>query len=148
MVGLRKLNFDVDPTGRRSRLSMELNPYDRVIIHKDSLRHSNADAMPRILVVSSMTPKPFTQRVSVQTDDLPVIFQMSGSVSANSTDCHSKVQSQICLTQGEPDDVTSESTLNVLCTSLGDEGKYICYQKTDPLLSLNLRQVRGKLRKF
>ncbi|RXN31108.1 paired box Pax-3 [Labeo rohita] len=57
---------------------MELDPYDWVIVHKEGRRHSNADAMSRIPVVSSMTPKPFTQTVSVQTDDSSVIFRTSG----------------------------------------------------------------------
>ncbi|RXN13087.1 paired box Pax-3 [Labeo rohita] len=75
---------------------MELDPYDWVIVHKEGRRHSNADAMSRIPVVSSMTPKPFTQTVSVQTDDSSVIFRTSGSVSTNSTDSPPKLF-EICL---------------------------------------------------
>ncbi len=50
LVGLRKLNFDIDPTGRRGRWAMELDPYEWLIIHKDGKRYTNADAMYRIPV--------------------------------------------------------------------------------------------------
>ncbi len=47
LVGLRKLLFQNDRTGRRSRWALELNPSDWVIIHRDGKRHGNADALSR-----------------------------------------------------------------------------------------------------
>ncbi len=160
LVGLRKLNFDIDPTGRRGRWAMELDPYEWLIIHKDGKRHTNADAMSRIPVNSSTTPSPLIQPVSVQTDYLPPTSQTADLVSANVTERQPMVESQICLTECDTDDGLSESTVQMLCTSLGDEEKGIAYyQKTDALLSQvcswvenqkrpNLRQVKGKLRQL
>ncbi|KAL1260277.1 hypothetical protein QQF64_008104 [Cirrhinus molitorella] len=140
LVGLRKLNFDIDPTGRRGRWAMELDPYEWVIVHKDGKRHTNADAMSRIPVVSSTTSKPITQTVSIQTDDLPVTCMspaqtaVSGCVS--SADSHPKFDSQISLTEGEMDNCFSESTVQMLCTLVENQKRP------------NLRQVKGKLRQL
>ncbi len=115
---------------------MELDPYEWLIIHKDGKRHSNADAMSRIPVNSSTTPSPLIQPVSIQTDYLPPTSQTADLVSANVTERQPTVESQICLTECDTDDGLSESTVQMLCTSLGDEEKGIAYyQKTDALLS-------------
>lgn len=47
LLGLRKLNIDNDPTGRRGRWILELDPFNWDIIHKDGSRHLNADALSR-----------------------------------------------------------------------------------------------------
>ncbi len=73
-----------------------------------------------------MTPSPLIQPVSIQTEDLPPTSQTADLVSANVTESQPTVESRICLT---------ESTVQMLCTSLGDEEKDIAYyQKTDAFL--------------
>ena len=39
--------LDTDPTGRRSRWVLELDPFNWVMVHKDRARHRNADALSR-----------------------------------------------------------------------------------------------------
>ncbi|KAF7651495.1 hypothetical protein LDENG_00110320 [Lucifuga dentata] len=41
------LGLDKDPTGRRGRWVLELDPFDCTIVHKDGSRHKNADALSR-----------------------------------------------------------------------------------------------------
>lgn len=47
LVGLKKLPFDVDPTGRRARWAVELDLYDWCVRHCKGAKHSNADTMSR-----------------------------------------------------------------------------------------------------
>ena len=47
LLGLRRMAIDNDPTGRRCRWVLELDPFDWVMVHKDGARHKNADALSR-----------------------------------------------------------------------------------------------------
>ncbi|KAK7922815.1 hypothetical protein WMY93_009717 [Mugilogobius chulae] len=47
LLGLRNMTLDNDPTGRRGRWILELDPFNWSIIHKDGSRHLNADALSR-----------------------------------------------------------------------------------------------------
>ena len=47
LLGLRRMALDNDPTGRRCRWILELDPFDWVMVHKDGSRHTNADALSR-----------------------------------------------------------------------------------------------------
>ena len=47
LLGLRRMALDNDPTGRRSRWVLELDPFDWGMVHKDGSRHKNADALSR-----------------------------------------------------------------------------------------------------
>ena len=47
LLGLRNMSIDKDPTGRRARWVLELDPYNWFIQHKDGQRHTNADALSR-----------------------------------------------------------------------------------------------------
>lgn len=47
LLGLRHMAIDNDPTGRRSRWVLELDPFDWVMVHKDGSRHINADTLSR-----------------------------------------------------------------------------------------------------
>ena len=39
--------LDGDPTGRRARWALEINPYNWTIEHKQGLKHCNADSLSR-----------------------------------------------------------------------------------------------------
>ncbi|XP_057188755.1 interleukin-13 receptor subunit alpha-1 isoform X1 [Triplophysa rosa] len=157
LVGLRKLKFDIDPTGRRGRWAMELDPFDWVIVHKDGKRHTNADAMSRIPVVPQTTQEPLKKAVCTQTDDLSIISQIAVSAGSSCTDCQVRTRPQICLTEG---DVVRNnvSRVNLWHTSLCTDGKDISlYQREDLGLSQvydwvqnqerpSLRRVHGKMR--
>lgn len=47
LLALRRLSIDDDPTGRRARWILELDPLNWVIVHKDGQHHKNADALSR-----------------------------------------------------------------------------------------------------
>ncbi|XP_076863392.1 zinc finger protein 800a isoform X1 [Brachyhypopomus gauderio] len=47
LLSLRRMAIDNDPTGRRGRWILELEPYNWEIAHKDGQRHLNADALSR-----------------------------------------------------------------------------------------------------
>ncbi|KAI4887649.1 hypothetical protein NFI96_026195 [Prochilodus magdalenae] len=47
LLSLRRTALDNDPTGRRGRWILELEPYNWDIVHKDGQRHMNADALSR-----------------------------------------------------------------------------------------------------
>ncbi|KAL0151982.1 hypothetical protein M9458_052700 [Cirrhinus mrigala] len=47
LLALRKMSIDDDPTGRRPRWILELDPLNWVIVHKDGHQHKNADALSR-----------------------------------------------------------------------------------------------------
>uniref|UniRef100_A0AAV2MQ11 Reverse transcriptase n=1 Tax=Knipowitschia caucasica TaxID=637954 RepID=A0AAV2MQ11_KNICA len=47
LLGLRGMSIDNDPTGKRGRWILELDPFNWAIIHKDGSRHLNADALSR-----------------------------------------------------------------------------------------------------
>ncbi|KAK3510443.1 hypothetical protein QTP70_006846 [Hemibagrus guttatus] len=46
LLAIRRLSID-DPTGRRGRWILELDPLNWVIVHKDGKQHKNADALSR-----------------------------------------------------------------------------------------------------
>ncbi|KAL0157405.1 hypothetical protein M9458_048651, partial [Cirrhinus mrigala] len=45
LLALRRMSIDNDPTGRRARWILELDPLNWVIVHKDGHQHKNADAL-------------------------------------------------------------------------------------------------------
>lgn len=47
LLGLRKMALDCDPTGRRARWALEIDPYNWTIAHKQGLKHCNADSLSR-----------------------------------------------------------------------------------------------------
>lgn len=47
LLGLRGMAMDADPTGRRARWVLELDPFNCTIVHKDGPSHKNADALSR-----------------------------------------------------------------------------------------------------
>ncbi|KAK9513172.1 hypothetical protein VZT92_026730 [Zoarces viviparus] len=47
LLGLRTMSIDKDPTGRRARWILELDPFNWVIQHKNGKQHTNADALSR-----------------------------------------------------------------------------------------------------
>ncbi len=47
LLGLRGMSIDKDPTGRRARWILELDPFNWVIKHKHGQQHANADALSR-----------------------------------------------------------------------------------------------------
>lgn len=47
LLGLRSMSVDKDPTGKRARWVLELDPFNWVIQHKDGQQHTNADALSR-----------------------------------------------------------------------------------------------------
>lgn len=47
LLALRRMSIEDDPTGRRGRWIMELDPLNWVIIHKEGNQHKNADALSR-----------------------------------------------------------------------------------------------------
>lgn len=48
LLSLRKMDVTHDPTRRRGRWALELDPYQWTITHKDGKKHTNTDAMSRI----------------------------------------------------------------------------------------------------
>lgn len=72
LVGLRKLNFDIEPMGHRGQWAMERDPYDWVIVQKDTKRHSNGDAMFRMPVVSLKAQEPLTRTLTFKMAPLSV----------------------------------------------------------------------------
>lgn len=54
LLGLRGMSIDKDPTGKRARWLLELDPFNWVIKHKDGQWHTNADALSR----RSQDPEP------------------------------------------------------------------------------------------
>lgn len=47
LLGLRGMSIDKDPTGRRARWILELDPFNWVMKHKHGHQHANADALSR-----------------------------------------------------------------------------------------------------
>lgn len=47
LLGLKKMPIDRDPTGRRARWALELDVYNWVIQHRNGIKHTNADSLPR-----------------------------------------------------------------------------------------------------
>ncbi len=47
LVGLRKMPIENDPTGRRARWAVEIDPLNWIIVHKAGKSHTNADALSR-----------------------------------------------------------------------------------------------------
>lgn len=45
LLGLRGMSIDKDPTGRRARWILELNPFNWVMRHKHGQQHANVDAL-------------------------------------------------------------------------------------------------------
>uniref|UniRef100_A0AAV2JF16 Reverse transcriptase RNase H-like domain-containing protein n=1 Tax=Knipowitschia caucasica TaxID=637954 RepID=A0AAV2JF16_KNICA len=56
LLGLRGMSIDNDPTGKRGRWILELDPFNWAIIHKDGSRHLNADALSRRLLRPQLLP--------------------------------------------------------------------------------------------
>ncbi|KAK3506113.1 hypothetical protein QTP70_002660, partial [Hemibagrus guttatus] len=61
LLAIRCLSIDDDPTGRRGRWILELDPLNWVIVHKDGKQHKNADALSR----RPDTPSPSEAEASV-----------------------------------------------------------------------------------
>ncbi|KAK3510273.1 hypothetical protein QTP70_032592, partial [Hemibagrus guttatus] len=61
LIAIRCLSIDDDPTGRRGRWILELDPLNWVIVHKDGKQHKNADALSR----RPDTPSPSEAEASV-----------------------------------------------------------------------------------
>ena len=47
LVGLRKVPIQIDPTGRRARWALEIDPLDWVVVYRNGSGQANADAMSR-----------------------------------------------------------------------------------------------------
>ena len=47
LLGLRGMAIDKDPTGKRARWILELDPYNWTMQHKEGRHHTNADALSR-----------------------------------------------------------------------------------------------------
>lgn len=47
LLSLRKMALDCDPTGRRARWALEIDPYDWIVEHRQGHKHANADSMSR-----------------------------------------------------------------------------------------------------
>ncbi|KAK3568728.1 hypothetical protein QTP86_014757, partial [Hemibagrus guttatus] len=61
LLAIRRLSIDDDPTGRRGRWILELDPLNWVIVHKDGKQHKNSDALSR----RPDTPSPSEAEASV-----------------------------------------------------------------------------------
>uniref|UniRef100_A0A9J8B214 Gypsy retrotransposon integrase-like protein 1 n=1 Tax=Cyprinus carpio carpio TaxID=630221 RepID=A0A9J8B214_CYPCA len=78
LVGLKKLPLDHDPTGRRARWAIELDLYDWHIIHREGVKHLNADAMSRRPDTNSVESDSFSRgdvstiSVATQTTSIPL----------------------------------------------------------------------------
>ena len=112
LLGLRKLDATHDPTGRRGRWALELDPYQWTIIHKEGKKHTNADAMSRI---------PLSQTVTAPQDEAVLASQGNHSPLATSdTVLCSPSQptlAQVCLspvahTTDQTDSCALESSLS------------------------------------
>ncbi|KAI5610196.1 hypothetical protein C0J50_5549, partial [Silurus asotus] len=55
LLALRRMSIDNDPTGRRGRWILELDPLNWVIVHKDGHCNGNADALSRRPESSSLS---------------------------------------------------------------------------------------------
>lgn len=166
LLTLRKLDVTHDPTGRRGRWALELNPYQWTILHKEGKKHTNADAMSRIplsqdTVVSKETATPSQELNSsspVQLDTHPPAPQLNGmpvqpSSMISTTDqvCCAELDSAIV----QPTNVGVE----VLQHTLSGQGNdIVANQLSDPILSEvykwvqqhkrpYLRQVKGKIQR-
>ena len=62
LLGLKRMAIDSDPTGRRGRWVLELDPFNWSIVHKDGPSHKNADALSR-RPVSPASPEVTTDHV-------------------------------------------------------------------------------------
>lgn len=47
LLSLRTMALDCDPTGRRARWALEIDPYDWTIEYRQGTKHANADSMSR-----------------------------------------------------------------------------------------------------
>lgn len=78
LVGLKKLPLDHDPTGRRARWAIELDLYDWHVIHREGVKHLNADAMSRRPDTNSVESDSFSRgdvstiSVATQTTSIPL----------------------------------------------------------------------------
>ncbi|XP_061765808.1 uncharacterized protein LOC133558442 [Nerophis ophidion] len=69
LLGLRGMSIDKDPTGRRARWILELDPYNWSMQHKDGKRHTNADAVSR----RPQNPEPSVVNTGEKTTHVNVI---------------------------------------------------------------------------
>ncbi|KAL6491357.1 hypothetical protein MHYP_G00017020 [Metynnis hypsauchen] len=90
LVGLKKLPLDHDHTDRRAHWAVELDLHDWTIVHRDSTKHLNADAMSRRpsdspLELSLVPPKSLQTSTAMQTTT-----EFVQQPSAQGWDCHPK----------------------------------------------------------
>ncbi|CAL9701656.1 unnamed protein product [Knipowitschia caucasica] len=76
LLGLRGMSIDKDPSGKRARWILELDPYNWSMQHKEGRRHTNADALSRrpeevlgpapLVNVISSSPAPHSAPIDAQ----------------------------------------------------------------------------------
>ena len=142
LLSLRKLDVMHDPTGRRGRWALELDPYQWTIIHKEGKKHTNADAMSRIPLTQqdSMGPKdtkpsPQDDRASPVNLETPFPLPILQDIPAQSSSVASTT-AQVCASDKDNSVVqTTNAAMNGL--------KHWVQQKKRPYL----RHVKGKIQR-
>ena len=101
LLSLRKMPLDCDPTGRRARWALEIDPYEWTIEYKQGAKHANADSMSRRPSTAVETSPVLTDNqvrcVSIHTQTVP----------AESVTCTSARELALC---SETAPTTSDAT--------------------------------------
>ena len=164
LLSLRKLDVTLDPTGRRGRWALELDPYQWTITHKEGKKHTNADAMSRIplsqqdpVVPEETVPPSQDHRSSPEKGEtsptVPQLHNPSGQPSSVSS-----TTAQVCSSEKDTAVVQTTNTgvemlQHTLSTPRND---ILSKQLSDPILSEvytwvqknerpYLRHVKGKV---
>ncbi len=99
LLALRRMSIDDDPTGRRARWILELDPLNWVIVHKDGQHHKNADSLSR---------RPETPDTKVADDNVKGALQVN-VVNSNQTGIDTAHSSEV---KNLPGDATAENSLD------------------------------------
>lgn len=164
LLSLRKLDVTHDPTGRRGRWALELDPYQWTIKHKEGKKHTNVDAMSRIplsqqdLVVPEETAPPSQDDRSshVKGETSPTVPQLHNPPGQPSS--VSSTTAQVCSSEKDTAVVQTTNTgVEMLQHTLSTQrNDILSKQLSDPILSEvytwvqenkrpYLRHVKGKV---
>ncbi len=99
LLALRRMSIDDDPTGRRARWILELDPLNWVIVHKDGQHHKNADSLSR---------RPETPDTKVADNNVKGALQVN-VVNSNQTGIDTTHSSEV---KNLPGDATAENSLD------------------------------------
>ena len=144
LLSLRKMPLDCDPTGRRARWALEIDPYEWTIEYKQGTKHANADSMSRRpsteIEASPVVTDNQVRCVSIHTQTVPAESVTCSAnrelaLSSKTVPTTSPTTNVISHTLSTVPDVAARPVDNSLLTTM-DREYLIQAQQADPELQI------------